>query len=298
MEPQATPIPPTPPIPTPQTPVPIQPPVQPPIQPIPVPEQPSKKIPKKLVIFSVVLLVIAIVSVVIKLFISNKTSPEPQTTSTEETQTTPSEPLDPMADWKTYTNNGLGISLMYPPEWPDPVETLVSTSTEVIFNDNLTIRIGVFYNQDLGRNYTFDEIAEISLPTDGTPAESFTITGREAKQIVYKTGEGLFETLIMIPSPISKDGIVTISYKIFPGDTTLQNKQIDQILSTFKFTTEENRTKIDCKNPRPEVCTLECIQNPPYVCGSDGKSYCTICQACANKDVAWYEMKASACEEQ
>lgn len=60
---------------------------------------------------------------------------------------------------------------------------------------------------------------------------------------------------------------------------------------------EENQTKIDCKDPRPEVCTMECIQNPPYICGSDGKSYCTVCQVCANKDVAWYEMKASACEE-
>lgn len=55
--------------------------------------------------------------------------------------------------------------------------------------------------------------------------------------------------------------------------------------------------KIDCTDPRPEVCTMECIQNPPYICGSDGKSYCTVCQACSNKNVAWYEMKASACEE-
>jgi len=60
---------------------------------------------------------------------------------------------------------------------------------------------------------------------------------------------------------------------------------------------EEDQTKINCKDPRPEVCTMECILNPPYICGSDGKSYCTVCQACSNKDVAWYEMKASACEE-
>lgn len=61
---------------------------------------------------------------------------------------------------------------------------------------------------------------------------------------------------------------------------------------------EESQGKIDCKNPRPEVCTMECVQNPPYICGSDGKSYCTVCQACSNKAVTWYEMKASPCEEQ
>lgn len=61
---------------------------------------------------------------------------------------------------------------------------------------------------------------------------------------------------------------------------------------------EENQDKINCKNPRPQVCTMECIQNPPYICGSDGKSYCSVCQACSNKDVAWYEMKNSPCEEQ
>ncbi|PIQ72365.1 hypothetical protein COV86_03350 [Candidatus Roizmanbacteria bacterium CG11_big_fil_rev_8_21_14_0_20_35_14] len=61
---------------------------------------------------------------------------------------------------------------------------------------------------------------------------------------------------------------------------------------------EQNQTKIDCKDPRPEVCTMECIENPPYICGSDGKSYCTVCQACSNKNVTWYEMKASACTKE
>lgn len=154
-------------------------------------------------------------------------TPSPSVTSVQEG--------DPTANWKTYTNNNLGFTLKYPSEWLQPKETLLSTSTEVGFNDNLTIRSGIFYNQDLGRNSTFVEVVEKYLPIDGTPAKSFTIAGRDAKQVVYKTGESLFEIVILIPSSISKDEIVIISYKIFPGDTPLQNKQIDQILSTFKF---------------------------------------------------------------
>jgi len=61
---------------------------------------------------------------------------------------------------------------------------------------------------------------------------------------------------------------------------------------------EENQNKIDCKNPRPEVCTMECIENPPYICGSDGKSYCSVCQVCSDKNIAWYEMKTSACTKE
>lgn len=52
--------------------------------------------------------------------------------------------------------------------------------------------------------------------------------------------------------------------------------------------------KVYCSDPRPEVCTMECVESP-YTCGSDGKSYCSSCQACSNKDVIWYETKTSPC---
>lgn len=53
--------------------------------------------------------------------------------------------------------------------------------------------------------------------------------------------------------------------------------------------------KVYCSDPRPEVCTLECTDN---VCGSDGKRYCSPCQACSNMKVNWYEIKTSVCEKE
>lgn len=56
--------------------------------------------------------------------------------------------------------------------------------------------------------------------------------------------------------------------------------------------------KVFCQSPRPEVCTMECIQNPPYICGSDGKSYCTTCQACSDPKVEWYVTQDNPCSSE
>lgn len=56
--------------------------------------------------------------------------------------------------------------------------------------------------------------------------------------------------------------------------------------------------KVFCQEPRPEVCTMECIQNPPYICGSDGKSHCSTCQACSNPKVEWYVFQSTPCQTQ
>jgi len=72
------------------------------------------------------------------------------------------------------------------------------------------------------------------------------------------------------------------------------------------FGKEKNKTtpssqisgeKVFCPKSRPEVCTMECVARPPYVCGSNGKFYCNSCEACADKEVEWYIIQESPCPE-
>lgn len=87
--------------------------------------------------------------------------------------------------------------------------------------------------------------------------------------------------------------VVLVTFKLILKNKVSTSPQPTPTASTQPFPVP----KIECKDPRPKICTMECIQNPPYICGSDGKSYCSVCQACSNKNVTWYEMKASNCEE-
>ncbi|PJC81545.1 hypothetical protein CO007_04080 [Candidatus Roizmanbacteria bacterium CG_4_8_14_3_um_filter_36_10] len=57
----------------------------------------------------------------------------------------------------------------------------------------------------------------------------------------------------------------------------------------------ERDNKESCKF-RPQVCTMECINPPPYICGSNGKSYCSPCQACADEEVQWFRKQNQPCQ--
>ena len=58
-----------------------------------------------------------------------------------------------------------------------------------------------------------------------------------------------------------------------------------------------NENKTYCKSSRSQVCTQECLLPPPFLCGSNGKSYCTVCQACADENIEWYQFQNNPCTE-
>lgn len=74
---------------------------------------------------------------------------------------------------------------------------------------------------------------------------------------------------------------------------------IDPVIGTPSAESDQDiklEEKILCPTSKPELCTLECMINPPYLCGSDGKSYCSECQACAN-GVEWFAYQNLPCDE-
>ena len=79
----------------------------------------------------------------------------------------------------------------------------------------------------------------------------------------------------------------------------------EQQEDTIKESTESGRggtpalsgKRIFCPSPRAQVCTLECIIGSPFICGSDGKSHCSVCHACADPRVEWYIFQDEPCPD-
>lgn len=93
-------------------------------------------------------------------------------------------------------------------------------------------------------------------------------------------------------------GVKFVGNLILGAKTTISPSPTPTLLPTQPPTlTPTASQKTYCKSPRPEACTEECLLPPPYLCGSNGKSYCTKCQACADKQVEWYQFQDEPCTD-
>ena len=169
--------------------------------------------------------------------------------------------LDNTDDWRVFTSELLGFSFNYPPGWEYPETTPLSTRTQVKTN-SLTITRGGYYNQNLGREITFNEYIETRMPTDKN-IQDYTLAGVKGKMIIYKAVTGRYETLIAIPlSEVSESEILTVNYNIYPGDTQT-SEIVDQILSTFKLLgkNQANLVKLYFFDPENDPNTDNCQAN-------------------------------------
>lgn len=215
-------------------------------------------------------------------------APSPTSQSVSPTVFSISIPADETTNWKIYTNTKYFYSFKYP-------KNLILKNIADGADGSLPTNAIMLTLSDPTLTKSEDSLIDIQyldLLLDVTPKSDWNST-------ITKLGDTQ-ATKFIANKPEIKFDVYHVNLKN-GGLEIMTNKTqstilIDQILSTFKFT-EEKQPKVNCKNPRPEICTMECIQNPPYICGSDSKSYCTVCQACSNKDVIWYEMKASACRK-
>jgi len=199
---------------------------------------------------------------------------------------------DLVANWETYTNTNYDFSFKYSP-------TMV---LEEIFPEDDRMYISI--NKNRLDSFTI-EASRDYLPGD---VESFLDTSSNGERTInseiwktYLLPEGYGDGPESSNEPIyalrlEKNNIL---YSIIFYNKEKTTDQQDLILSTFKFLPGENQEtseeEIFCDEPRPEVCTMECISPPPYICGSNGKFYCNKCAACADWKVDWYIIQSEPC---
>jgi hypothetical protein len=140
------------------------------------------------------------------------------------------------ADWKTYNSSKLGFTFKYPPEWQEPVERTQSTHTLLDFSHNdadFTVRIGFNFNQETGKNSTFDQAVNLES-TNAKSTSDYVLGGIQGKKIVHGMGASSEQVYIIIQVPNTSAELLEIQYTIPNGDIQ-QSNIFDQILSTFTF---------------------------------------------------------------
>lgn len=101
-----------------------------------------------------------------------------------------------------------------------------------------------------------------------------------------------------LPTPFTSTESSDLIDRQIPEATKEGDNQATQSTkNSSEFNEKPKEEKVNCKLPRPEICTLECIIPPPYICGSDAKQYCTSCQACSNSQVEWYSVQPEPCTD-
>jgi hypothetical protein len=200
----------------------------------------KSKFPLIFVGFSLLILV-GIIS-----FLLGKSLYQPKTSQPSISQVsptpTPENPIptptpDPTANWKTYKNEKLGFSLKYPNQWLDsPTERILSTRTEIEIGA-LAIIVGIFYNQDLGRPLSPEEV--IGRENE-KKAEKVKVDGQSGLYLKMREEDlpypkpNPFNTVV-----IEKDGILYVIEYIFgsndPKKQSEEQRTFDLILQSFKF---------------------------------------------------------------
>jgi len=249
-----------------------------------------------------------------------KVGPGPQPTPTPGLVATPTPDLT--ADWKTYTNTKYGYSIKYPLTYKEDLTLLDLSRDNSLWLQNIFfyttsplpgggpepwISVIVWrkdtdslekWLENHSTRESFDSkkipFVQITLYFGVSDKEEVEIAGSSGFKFTSQTMNGpvgravvgknqyVYEISLWTNNNLKKDPEISKNYQ--------------NMLSTFKFTSEEAvGEKVFCQEPRPEVCTMECIQNPPYICGSDGKSYCSTCQACSNQKVEWYVIQDEPC---
>lgn len=177
----------------------------------------------------------------------------PSPTNTSYSTPSPSSSSDETANWKIYTNNKVGFSLKYPPRYIKP--TVPGSERPIDVNgseDNIAIEFSTS---------TSDYISLSVIPFSKSLNELKTYGGDVDAETMFLRNGPLIDGSESRWYVIKKDSINYKRYKVdFLGkghgftleyDENHSEREVNQVLSTFKFTTpsEDILNKVNLPGP-------------------------------------------------
>lgn len=147
---------------------------------------------------------------------------------------------DATANWKTYTNDKYGFEFKYPQEW-----TVGDTSTGAGYS---VFEYSVYPNYDLNKNYGAGPLLQIYLDkrslteylanTNFSNKLNYTLDGKKGFVVNFPEKIGLYRPIYIF----EKDGKAFVIIINITEGTDIGMKEVNQILSTFKFTDSNSST--------------------------------------------------------
>jgi len=141
-----------------------------------------------------------------------------------------------VSTWVTYS--GYGISFEYPSAMGQPAITQTSTRTSISFANSVTFEIGAYYNQNVSRFETLDEVIQsaVSNPDVSNPTkEQVIVYGKTGTKLTYTsktTGGGQTDVFV----PVDTKGNILVVSQYGRAVSNVGGVGIDQILPTLQFT--------------------------------------------------------------
>lgn len=143
--------------------------------------------------------------------------------------------LSQLINWQKYS--GKTFSYKYPNSWADPIETVLSTRTEISNEGNFVISDGYYYNQLLGRNQTYQEYTNQVVPKT---IKSTPVVVSDYAGVRYLEEDNSGRTMVNIIFSKSKtsDRILSIIYISPVSDEKTINELLMPILESIVINTD------------------------------------------------------------
>lgn len=160
------------------------------------------------------------------------------------------------------------------------------------FSSQLLANAPVQQQKEIRHLFGFIKNSQCKLNRNGTVHPAAEALEHIAKKYSYFKEE-IKTTEDFIKFAATKSTLSGIYYTVTCGDNKTQKTQQWLLAELSRFRSENSKDKITlCKEPRPQVCTMEYVSVCARIEGGSAKTYSSGCSACADAVVKSYKSKA------